>query len=171
MEGIRIYHWVSIGLAILVLLFGSGWLVRFRRRKSQSQNGTGPLAIRKRSYCTTVPVNVGDFVEFLWFREKVRVSVLGIVKEKFEFPTQCIDCDGAELKVNFGGILVFGGEGAKRTDTNQFKIPFKDLGSEELSSIFHFYVSDNSFSFFRVNVDHINTHSKVVTLNLFFHRG
>ena len=50
----------------------------------------------------------------------------------------------------------------------KYLIPQKDFYSEELCSVYAYHVSEGYFNFIRVFVDHVNQHSRQVTLNLAF---
>ena len=67
-----------------------------------------------------------------------------------------------------GDLPLYGGEYCKNTDVNQYLMPQKEFNSEEPCSVYAYHVQEGYFSFIRVFVDHINPHSREVTLNLAF---
>lgn len=74
---------------------------------------------------------------------------------------------GAEISVDTGGGIVYGGDYVIESGVNQFKIPAKKSQVEEQYSIYSFSTDRDYFSFLRIYVEHINPHAKEVTVNLF----
>jgi len=112
----------------------------------------------------------GDYQEFIWGPATVRVSVSEIVKGKFNFSSLRGEKEtlGAVMDFSTGGGLVYGGADCKQTGVNQYLIPQKEFNQEEPCSVYAYHVREGYFSFIRVFVDHVNQHSREVTLNLAF---
>jgi hypothetical protein len=112
----------------------------------------------------------GDYQEFIWGFSTVRISVSEILKSTFYSSSLMSEKEalGALISFSTGGGLVFGGVECKRTGVNEYLIPQKEFHDEEPCSVYAYYVGDGYFSFIRVFVDHINQHSRQVTLNMAF---
>lgn len=114
----------------------------------------------------------GDYQDFVWGPTTVRLSVSEIVKANFHFSHLGgkKETPGAVIHFSTGGGLVYGGVDCKQTGVNQYLIPQKEFDDEEPYSVYAYYFRDDYFRFFRVFVDHVNQHSRQVTLNLAFVR-
>jgi len=107
----------------------------------------------------------GDYQEFIWGPTTVRVSVSEIVKSRLRGERETLS---AVIHFSTGGGLVYGGADCKETGVNQYLIPQKEFNQEEPCSVYAYHVREGYFSFIRVFVDHVNQHSREVTLNLAF---
>ena len=115
-------------------------------------------------------INEGDYQEFLWGVSTVRVAITEIKKEKFYLSRLGGEKElhGAVIDVSTGGGLVCGGTDCKKTGVNQYLVPQKKFDDEEPCSVYAYHVRKDYFNFLRIVIDHINPHSRQVTLNLFF---
>ena len=114
-----------------------------------------------------VKIKEGDFVDIPWSPSPYRISLKNIVSDKFNLKYSNNVNIGAELYINCGGGLVYGGEYAKESDINQWIIPLNESSHEEPYSIYSHFVYKGSLSFFRCYASHINSHSREVTLNIY----
>lgn len=113
----------------------------------------------------------GDYQEFIWGGTTVRISVLQIIKTDFSHSPSHVKNEvlGVEIGFSTGGGLVYGGEVCKKTAVNRYLMPQKEFQQEEPCSVYFYYIiHEERFLFMRVFVDHINQHSRQVTLSLFF---
>jgi hypothetical protein len=74
--------------------------------------------------------------------------------------------NGAELWVNSGGGLVFGGERAIKITTNCYYLAVSKFQDREPWSVYFWNFSNERARFFAAYLDHINPHTGVVTINV-----
>ena len=132
---------------------------------------TKPIKIDRRG-CTinTTRINEGDYQEFIYGHTTIKVAVSEIVKKKLyhSYIPGEIESIGAVLEISTDGGLVHGGEDCKKEGTNKYLIPQKETQVEETYSVYAYHAKKDYFNFFRVYIDHVNPHTRQVTLNLFF---
>jgi len=165
MAELSLYQWIIIIISAIMLIFGSGLYFRFKAKKKKVKETT------KREFGNSlrkiVKVAVGDYVTLPCDHSNLKITVIDIVQENFKMEHFEIESYGANLGVDAGGGLVFGGYSAIETGVNQYKIPIKKFQNEEPCSIYSFHCKKDYFSFMRIFIEHINPHSKEVTLNVF----
>jgi hypothetical protein len=111
----------------------------------------------------------GDFQEFIWGGTTVRISVFQITSFYYSLSHGRQEAMGVEIGFSTGGGLVWGGADCKNTGTNRYLMPQKEFQDEEPCSVYFYHIiNEKYFRFMRVFVDHINQHSRQVTLSLFF---
>lgn len=176
-------QWIVIGISILTLLFGGGvvWRLLGHRgvAKGEGDSNKGdtkdmlpiailPIIAKGSPYVAKVKIKVGGYREFEWSDRLVKISLVDIVKENFKTIIGEMETFGAELRVETGGGLVYGGKCTKEYGVNQYRVPAIVSHYEEPYSLYFFHSDKNYLSFFRVFVEHINHHANEVTLNVFF---
>ena len=114
-----------------------------------------------------VKIKEGDFIDIPWSPNPYRISLKNIVSDEFNLKYFRSVNIGAELYINRGGGLVYGGEYAKESGVNQWIIPLNASSEEEPYSIYSHFVYKGSLSFFRCYISYINSHSREVTLNIY----
>jgi len=142
--------------------------------QSPERHETKPIEIgREGAFVQMAIIREGDYQEFIWLGSTVRVTVSQIEEKEFyrgfSFGRR-EKCLGATLDISTGGGLVYGGENCIKESTNKYSMPQREFSQEEPYSVYEFHVSNESFNFFRVYVDHINPYTREVKLNLFFAR-
>lgn len=169
MAGIPLDQWIIIFVSALTLLFGSGLYFRFRSKKKSTSSVISKNKKKEigNSLRRTFKIRIGDFETISWRSSSLKISIIDIVLEMFKLNRFEMESYGAELEVDTGGGLVFGGFSVKEAGVNRYKIPVKKFQNEEPCSVFTFNCSDEYFSFMRVYVEHINPHTNEVTLNVF----
>jgi hypothetical protein len=70
---------------------------------------------------------------------------------------------GAELYVDVGGGLVYGGPGTKRTATNGYFVPLTRGTNPEHCSLYYMHYTPEHVHGFSIRIDHINPHTAVVS--------
>jgi hypothetical protein len=176
-------QWIVIGISILTLLFGGGvvWRLLGHRgvAKGEGDSNKGdtkdmlpiailPIIVKGNPYVAKVKIKVGGYREFEWSDRLVKISLVDIVKENFKTIIGEMETFGAELGVETGGGLVYGGKCTKEYGVNQYRVPAIVSHYEEPYSLYFFHSDKNYLRFFRVFVEHINHHANEVTLNVFF---
>jgi len=114
-----------------------------------------------------ISVKEGGYIDVPWKLGSYRITLKNIVNEAFDLRHLGKASEGVELLVNANGGLIFGGEYAKRTGVNQWKIPLSEGSREEPYSVYSHFVFEGRLSFFRCFVSHINPHSREATLNIY----
>ena len=110
----------------------------------------------------TFKLRVGDFWQFPDLDIKIEVrSVRENTQRRHDE-----EAYGAELLVNTGGGLVFGGERAIQITTNCFYLAVTKFKDREPWSVYFWYLSNEYARFFAAYLDHINPHTGVVTINV-----
>ena len=179
-----VFAWIIIPLAISVILFmltskvlkqDVSAPVIIDSLQVNVQNSlpvphvSPPIKVDKDNFLTTVKITAGDYRDFLWDSQTVRIEVSEIVKETFNFHSLGKkESYGAAIYIKAGGGLVYGGEESNYVDVNKYLIPQKLLQDQEPCSIYSFHITENYFNFFRVFIEHINPNSGQATLNVFF---
>ena len=124
MNNIGIDQWILIMLALLTLLFGTGLLFRFKSRhkkEEKSLSSDQKSAVRKnRGLIQLSPkISVGDFMDIsLRWDNKIRITVLDIVQDKFdvtgsEKELDCVDLEISIPPMIFKGVSLYGGKYTK----------------------------------------------------------
>jgi hypothetical protein len=127
-----------------------------------------PVIVKENPYVAKVKIKVGDYREFEWGDSLVKISLVDIVKEKFKTIIGETETFGAELGVEIGGGIVYGGKCTKECSVNHYRVPAIVSNYEEPYSLYFFHSDKNYLRFFRTFIEHINNHANEVTLNVFF---
>lgn len=125
--------------------------------------GDGAVSLKARIF-------EGGFREFIWGSKTVRISVPRIVRENFYLSQlrSGQEASGAEVQLSMGGGLVYSGADCRETGVNQYLMPQKEFQDEEPYSVYAYHTGEKYFHFMRIYVDHVNQHSRQVTLDLVF---
>ena len=112
---------------------------------------------------------IHDAILFVY--DKIRCSTIkDVVRESFSLDELTVkqEQDCVLLEVSAGGGLVYGGRNTMPKGVNKFIVPQKQLQLEEPYSVFYFHSYEKHLSFFRIFVEHINTKSGEIVLNVVF---
>jgi hypothetical protein len=174
------HQWTMAAIAVVTLLFGSGLVWRFRKRRTGVESGgTTPetpapvhpsmLRMQGKRVDGVLKVAVGDFVDIAWDGRDIRIRVHGIAKDKVTHAAGYTKEDETtvDIEMNVGGALLFGGEATLKAGVNRFRLPQRTFDQDEPYSMYLFHVGSDSFRFIRVFVEHVNPVAGVITLNFF----
>ncbi len=174
------HQWAIALIALLTLLFGSGWVWRFlskRSRKNQQNpapisnqtlSNPPPINIGGRRLSEVMKISVGDFVDVKWGHEDIRISVHALGRDTIHHrPGFQREEVTAEIEMSVGGGLVFGGEATVPAGVNRFRLPQMQFRQEESYSMYRFHGEENYAFFMRLFVEHINPVGGIVTVNFF----
>lgn len=171
-------EWITIGWSLAGLIFGGGLIWRLFGRRGVSRDEIGEkksdtksvftISVKGNPYLAKVKIGVGDYKQFEWGSHSVKISVMDIIKENFKTVVGEMEVFGVELDIDTGGGLIYGGKCTKESGVNRYKVPAIVSNFEEAYSLYFYHSDKNYLKFFRVFVEHINTHAKEITLNVFF---
>jgi len=175
--------WVFSGIGVLIVT--AVWHLFFSRRKTPVPTGQEtatpvPQSLQETSVPKTalqeikVPetgrfdhkavVQEGDYVEYAerFGHDRTRLSVKRLVTEDVKSNEKGQEVR-AEIEVD-GIRAMLCGEAVEELKYNRFLVP---VGK----SLYHYSIGNNYFSFRRFLIDHINPHTRQITLHAFFFNG
>ncbi|HYX06810.1 MAG TPA: hypothetical protein VE912_08775 [Bacteroidales bacterium] len=141
--------------------------------KAKSPNIPTKIEVKNDSLLSfTIDRNIilkeGDFIVLNDnYNNKIKISLNSIKKLK---GLNGFDADSilfADINVDIGGGIVFGGKHAIMNSVNTYFVPKMKYGEQETNSIYYYYLKDKSFTFFQLFVQNINSFQHKVTLKVF----
>jgi hypothetical protein len=130
-----------------------------------------PIHVTGPYFKSTAIIRVGAHQDFVRRGgSRIRVAVKGITIEAL--PSSSFSAgkptEQVVLAVDTGGGLIYGGNETTYVSVNEYRVPAKFSNNDEPRALYFFHPSENSFRFFCLIIDHINSPAAEVTVDAYF---
>ena len=116
----------------------------------------------------TVRIRLGDYYSVessLPIRVEVTDIRTALMPDKYSGSRGAKEELAVELKIHFGGGIVYGGARTVFVTVNKYLVPYMEV-DESAESIYVFHTTDQRFNFFRIAVTHINSQDRCADVSI-----